>query len=347
MNADNSESRNVIAALNPVAVALAHHVADYWPKVGWDPREWRVPVPHDSFDGACTGPGKVTFRCRHNGSHIHFNRINVVSPIPKENIIVGDLEATGPAKPLNATKRTMENDSSVPAKRTLGKRELLGSKEGSSTSIGRTIGASIASRLRQELGYGSKELYGIEGTTELEVTATASVEEAVNNSHFAEQWAEHEDTEGLEIEFAPRSHYRFERVASLRPSRQVTTLKGPLTYGMTIEFHGVDFFGWVSHEQMLANVRGIQMQDPKLHFKRDWLGVYKRFPVDTATHPLCQTVHAVIQEVLEFDHSTNVDSKIVECALDPQKRLADALAVVAEHGASPKLRKLAGAALKG
>ena len=341
----NTESQKTIAALTPVAVAFAHHIAEYWPKVGWDPREWRTPIPADSLRGACTGPGRFTFRCQHNGSHILFKHTTVRTPIPRENIIVGDLEPTGPAKPLEATKRTMENNSSVPARRTLGKRDTRGSKDGSSSSIGRTIGASLAMRLRQEIGYGSKELYGIEGTTELEISASTSIEEAVNNSAFAEKWAEHEDTEELELEFQPYNNYRYERVASLRPSRQVTMLKGPLTYGMEIEFHGLEFYGWSSMDQMLANVQGLQMSQGQPQFRGDWLGVYKRFPIDINTHPLCQTVNSVVEEVLEFDHSTNVDSKVIETPIDMKVRVQEALKLIAEHGETPKLRKAAKAAI--
>ena len=332
-----SLQKNTIAALHPVAVALADHILDYWPQHKWDPREWGRRPKGQALTGACTAPGKFTFRAP-NGSHVIFSDLKMQTPIPREDISVGDLEPTGDRVPKEAEVREMENDSGIPLKRILGKRDTEGAKEGSASSIGTTIGASMAFRARQEIGYGDRAVHGAEGTTELELSISASVERAVNDSAFSEAWREHEKTEGLEAEYQPHMGYRLERTADVCPARQVTTLKGELDYSVRIEFHGIEWLGWASRSDMIATLQGIQIEERPF----GWINAYRALPiVNPEQHPLGQTVYTTIENVLNFDHVSNVRSKVSDWPLDPKRRLNDALKLVAEQSGNEELARLA------
>ena len=322
-----SDANKTVDALHPVAVALADHILDYWPKLGWNAREWGSRPKGQPMIGARTAPGKFMFRAP-NGSHVTFYNVTVQTPIPREAITVGPLEETGERVPKEAEVREMENDSGIPLKRILGKRDTEGAKEGSASSIGTTIGASMAFRARQEIGYGDRAVHGAEGTTELELSISASVERAVNDSAFAEAWREHEKTEGLEAEYQPHMGYRLERTADVCPARQVTTLQGQLDYGLNIEFHGVNFFGWPSRDYMFAAVKGIQIEENPF----GWINAYRKFPIlNPEEHPLGQPVYATVENVLNFDHVSNVRSRVTDHPIGPGRRLVDALRTISEN----------------
>ena len=338
----DSNAQKTVDALEPVAIAMANHVREFWTQLRWDPREWRNEAACVNPLGACTGEGKFTFRFP-NGSHIIFSNVTIQTPIPRDAITVGDLEEAGPRVPKDAEKREFENDSDVPLKRLLGKRDTEGSKEGTASSIGTTIGASMAAKMRQQFGYGDAAVHGVEGETEIELAVSTSVEHAVNNSSFAEQWREHEKTEELEVEYQPHTGYRLERVAYVCPARQVTTLRGALTYGVQLEFHGVEWFGWTSLRQMHATMKGISLDDEP--FRK--IDAYRHFPIrNPEKHPLGQTVHSVIQEVLEFEHSNNVQGKVSDWPLDPKRRLNDAMKLIADQSDDEDLKALVKAALE-
>ena len=333
-----ADPQHTIDALWPVAKAVASHI-----------REWHIDprgahhqqFGHPCWDGsdyiaaAFAEPGVIEYRLK-GGADVRIIGIEVAD-VKAEDIEVGPIEQVGPQKVVRAQVMSGRNTTLLDVQRELKYRDLQ-SKSHAAT-VAKEVGASIAAGLRQSVGYGS-ELYGIQGETELTLNIEASVkaawEDVITTTH------EHEMESVRQITEEALHETVVERVESVGPARQVIKARGMLKFGCRIHAPGHFVYHWDSMTDLAAALQGIETKSGN-----QWLSFYRRYPVTAAKlNPFRQTVYAESVKVREFEEASNVRVDIRSEPLNDKARLIDALHLIALKGEDPKLRQLAGEALK-
>ena len=342
---NTAELQKTVDALYPIGLALADHWTNMYARDSMDTFQFKDRKPGDPLTGAWTGERQITFRAP-SGAEVVFNDIGIDSPRP-EDIHISDPVPTGPRETKRSVLRTVPNDTDGVVDRELEftDGDETGSWHSSSDKGMDEVWASLSVGFEQQVKYGDAAVHGAEGTSTLSLNAEAGFKKAWERETAGggDSRQTHGERSLFKFQQKPYHEHQAIREEDIGPVERKIVAKGKLTYRPTFHAPGVRAHAFPSMRALYATMRGLAWEGER-HF--GW-SVYSRHPIEQPIEqlPMFADVYATVEHSQKFDKGENKRTVLRSRAIDPKRRVRDALALIAEHGETPGLRALAEEAL--
>ena len=284
-------------------------------------------------------PGTIEYRL-HPGADVSVINLDIADAKP-EDIHVGPIVPAGEQRIIRTDIVSRNNRTSEDAEWELEYRDL--NAKTNASSVAREMGASIAASLRQSVGYGS-EMYGIQGETEIEISAEATFREAIESA--LTEHSEHEVTSTGTYTLKAMRKTVLERIESIGPAQQTIKARGELKFGFKLHAAGEWWKKWETTPAFLSEAIGIDVGDQIAGGGTgNWVQPLRHHPTpEYLLAPIRTPVYSEVEKVRKFEEARNVEIDYRWEALDSMGAVEEALRVIAEYGEG-EMKKLAQAAL--
>ena len=340
-----ADSQKTVDALAPIALALADHWTSMYARDSMDTFQFKDRKVGDPLVGAWTGERQITFRAP-SSAEVVFNDIGIESPRP-EDVMISDPMPTGPRETIRSVLRTVPNDTAGIVERELEftDDDETGSWHSSGDKGMDEVWASLSVGFEQQVKYGDAAVHGAEGTSTLNLNAEAGFKKAWERetAQGGDSRQAHGERSLFKFQQQPYHEHQAIREEDVGPVERKIVAKGKLTYRPTFHAPGILAHAYPSMRALHATMKGLAWEGTR-HF--GWKTYSKHpiaLPIDQL--PMFADVYATVEYTQKFDKGENKRTVLRSRAMDPKQRVRDALALVAEHGETPELRKLAAEAL--
>ena len=343
MNA--SELQKTVNALYPIALALADHWTRMYARDSMDTFQFKDRKIGDPLIGAWAGTHTLVYRAP-SRAEVILKDVNL-APTKSSDIEITDPVPVGPRELKRSIVETVPNDSPDAVHRVLKyeDEEEEGSWYSASDKGAEEAWASIAASFEQQVKYGDAAVHGVEGETKLGLTAEAGFKKAWERETAGggDARSKHASLSSFEFDQQPWYEHQAIREEDVGPVERTIRGRALLTYRPVFHAPGVVVHEYPSMRALLATMRGREWEE-KRYFG---YSVYYRHPIAQPVEELAmfKDVYAYAEHTQRFDRGENRRMVLRGRAMDPERRLLDALAVVSQHGGSLELRRLAAKAL--